>query len=96
MSLVEALSESHPEMSLVEALNEPYPAIPETAPLARRVLAAVAATAGVAGERLDEIRLAVSEADLLVLAHGELDEPVAPDSRAFPTEANGSVLVAGP
>jgi hypothetical protein len=34
--------------------------------------------------------------DVLVLAHGELDEPVAPDSRAIATEANGSVFVAGP
>ena len=45
-----------------EALNESYLAVPETVPLARRSLAAVAAAAGAAGERLDEIRLAVSEA----------------------------------
>ena len=56
-------------MSLGEALNESYPAIPETVPLARRALAAVAAAAGAAGERLDEIRLAVSEALTNAVVH---------------------------
>ena len=56
-------------MSLGEALNESYPAIPETVPLARRALAAVAAAAGVGGERLDEIRLAVSEALTNAVVH---------------------------
>ena len=37
--------------------------------LARRALAAVAAAAGVAGERLDEIRLAVSEALTNAVVH---------------------------
>lgn len=49
-------------MALGEALNESYPAVPESVPLARRALTAVAARAGASGERLDEIRLAVSEA----------------------------------
>ena len=37
--------------------------------MARRALAAVAAAAGVAGERLDEIRLAVSEALTNAVVH---------------------------
>jgi len=49
-------------MALGEALNESYPAVPESVPLARRALTAVAAAAGAGGDRLDEIRLAVSEA----------------------------------
>ena len=44
------------------ALNESYQAVPESVPLARRALTAVAAAAGAGGERLEEIRLAVSEA----------------------------------
>jgi serine/threonine-protein kinase RsbW len=57
------------EMSRGEALNESYPATPEAVPLARRALAAVAATAGAAGDRLDEIRLAVSEALTNAVVH---------------------------
>jgi anti-sigma regulatory factor (Ser/Thr protein kinase) len=57
------------EMSLGEALNESYPATPEAVPLARRALAAVAAAAGAAGDRLDEIRLAVSEALTNAVVH---------------------------
>jgi anti-sigma regulatory factor (Ser/Thr protein kinase) len=38
-------------------------------PIARRALAAVAAAAGAAGERLDEIRLAVSEALTNAVVH---------------------------
>ena len=49
-------------MVLGEALNESYPAVPESVPLVRRALTAVAAGAGASGDRLDEIRLAVSEA----------------------------------
>ena len=56
-------------MSRGEALNESYPAIPETVPLARRALGAVAAAAGAAGERLEEIRLAVSEALTNAVVH---------------------------
>lgn len=56
------------QMSRGEALNESYPAVPEAVPLARRALAAVAAAAG-AGERLDEIRLAVSEALTNAVVH---------------------------
>jgi len=56
-------------MSRGEALSESYPAVPETVPLARRALAAVAAAAGAAGERLDEIRLAVSEALTNAVVH---------------------------
>jgi anti-sigma regulatory factor (Ser/Thr protein kinase) len=57
------------EMGRGEALNESYPAVPEAVPRARRALAAVAAGAGVAGDRLDEIRLAVSEALTNAVVH---------------------------
>jgi anti-sigma regulatory factor (Ser/Thr protein kinase) len=56
-------------MSRGEALNESYPAVPEAVPLARRALATVAAAAGAAGDRLDEIRLAVSEALTNAVVH---------------------------
>src|SRR5690348_14006023 len=49
-------------MSVGEALNETYPAVPEAVPMARRAVTEVAADAGAGGERLEEIRLAVSEA----------------------------------
>jgi serine/threonine-protein kinase RsbW len=52
-----------------EALNESYPAVPEAVPLARRALATVAAAAGAAGDRLDDIRLAVSEALTNAVVH---------------------------
>lgn len=56
-------------MSRGEALNESYPAVPEAVPLARRALAAVATAAGAAGDRLDEIRLAASEALTNAVVH---------------------------
>jgi anti-sigma regulatory factor (Ser/Thr protein kinase) len=49
-------------MACGEALNESYLAVPESVPLARREITRIAAAAGAGGERLDEIRLAVSEA----------------------------------
>lgn len=61
------------EMSCGDALNESYPAVPEVVPLARRELASVAAAAGAAGERLDEIRLAVSEALTNAVVHAYRD-----------------------
>jgi serine/threonine-protein kinase RsbW len=61
------------EMSRGEALNESYPAVPEAVPLARRALAGVAATAGAEGDRLDEIRLAVSEALTNAVVHAYRD-----------------------
>jgi len=64
------------EMSRGEALNESYLAVPEAVPLARRALAAVAAAAGAAGDRLDEIRLAVSEALTNVVLHAYRDSEV--------------------
>ncbi len=56
-------------MSPGAALSESYPAVPEAVPLARRALAAVAASAGASGERLEEIRLAVSEALTNAVVH---------------------------
>jgi anti-sigma regulatory factor (Ser/Thr protein kinase) len=60
-------------MSRGDALSESFPAVPEAVPLARHALTAVAAAAGAAGERLDEIRLAVSEAltNAVVHAYGD-------------------------
>jgi serine/threonine-protein kinase RsbW len=49
-------------MALGEALNQSYPAVAESVPVARRTLTAVAVAAGASGDRLQEIRLAVSEA----------------------------------
>jgi serine/threonine-protein kinase RsbW len=56
-------------MSLGGVLNESYPAVPEAVPLARRALNEVAVSAGAGGERLDEIRLAVSEALTNAVVH---------------------------
>jgi anti-sigma regulatory factor (Ser/Thr protein kinase) len=60
-------------MSRGDALNESYPAVPEAVPLARRALTDVAAAAGAAGERLEEIRLAVSEALTNAVVHAYRD-----------------------
>jgi serine/threonine-protein kinase RsbW len=62
-----------PSMSRGDALHESYPAVPEAVPLARRALTAIAATAGAAGERLEEIRLAVSEALTNAVVHAYRD-----------------------
>jgi serine/threonine-protein kinase RsbW len=56
-------------MSRGDALSDSYPAVPEAVPLARRALADVAAAAGAGGERLEEIRLAVSEALTNAVVH---------------------------
>lgn len=56
-------------MSRGDALNQSYPAVAETVPLARRALTDVAAAAGAGGERLEEIRLAVSEALTNAVVH---------------------------
>jgi anti-sigma regulatory factor (Ser/Thr protein kinase) len=60
-------------MSRGDALNESYPALPESVPLARRALTEVAAAAGAGGERLEEIRLAVSEALTNAVVHAYRD-----------------------
>ena len=60
-------------MSRGDALSESYPAVPEAVPLARRSLTSVAAAAGAAGERLEEIRLAVSEALTNAVVHAYRD-----------------------
>ena len=56
-------------MSRGDALNQSYPAVAEAVPLARRALTEVAAAAGAGGERLEEIRLAVSEALTNAVVH---------------------------
>jgi serine/threonine-protein kinase RsbW len=60
-------------MNRADALNESYPAVPEAVPLARRSVATVAAAAGAAGVRLEEIRLAVSEALTNAVLHAYRD-----------------------
>jgi serine/threonine-protein kinase RsbW/stage II sporulation protein AB (anti-sigma F factor) len=60
-------------MARGEALNESYPAVPESVPIARRALTALAAAAGAGGERLEEIRLAVSEALTNAVVHAYRD-----------------------
>jgi anti-sigma regulatory factor (Ser/Thr protein kinase) len=60
-------------MSRGDALSESYPAVPEAVPLARRAVTEVAAAAGVGGERLEEIRLAVSEALTNAVVHAYRD-----------------------
>jgi anti-sigma regulatory factor (Ser/Thr protein kinase) len=63
-------------MSRGDALNQSYPAVAETVPVARRALTDVAAAAGATGERLEEIRLAVSEALTNAVVHAYRgDEP---------------------
>jgi anti-sigma regulatory factor (Ser/Thr protein kinase) len=56
-------------MSRGDALNQSYPAVAEAVPLARGALTDVAAAAGAGGERLEEIRLAVSEALTNAVVH---------------------------
>jgi anti-sigma regulatory factor (Ser/Thr protein kinase) len=53
-----------------EDLSATYDAVPWSVPVARRAVAEVAANAGVSGERLDAIRLAVSEAVTNVVKYG--------------------------
>ncbi len=60
-------------MSHADALNQSYAAVPEAVPLARRALTEVAAQAGAGGERLEEIRLAVSEALTNAVVHAYRD-----------------------
>jgi anti-sigma regulatory factor (Ser/Thr protein kinase) len=60
-------------MSAGDALNESYLAIPESVPHARRALTDLAAAAGAGGERLEEIRLAVSEALTNAVVHAYRD-----------------------
>jgi anti-sigma regulatory factor (Ser/Thr protein kinase) len=56
-------------MSWGDALSQSYPAVAEAVPEARRALTDVAAAAGAGGERLEEIRLAVSEALTNAVVH---------------------------
>jgi serine/threonine-protein kinase RsbW len=56
-------------MARAEGLSKSYPAVPESVPMARRALTAIAAAAGAGGERLEEIRLAVSEALTNAVVH---------------------------
>lgn len=57
-----------------EALDQSYPAIPRAVAEARHALTAVASEAGATGDRLDEIRLAVSEALTNAVVHAYHDD----------------------
>jgi stage II sporulation protein AB (anti-sigma F factor) len=56
-------------------LNESYPALASTVPVARRALTEFAADAGVSPARLEEIRLATSEALTNAVVHAYREEP---------------------
>jgi anti-sigma regulatory factor (Ser/Thr protein kinase) len=60
---------------LRERLSRSYPAVPDSVTHARRTVAAFAAAAGLTGERLDSVRLAVSEATSNVVLHAYRDWP---------------------
>jgi stage II sporulation protein AB (anti-sigma F factor) len=51
-----------PTTTAERSVNQSYPALAESVPLARNAVGAFAAEAGVAGDRLESIRLVVSEA----------------------------------
>jgi anti-sigma regulatory factor (Ser/Thr protein kinase) len=56
-------------VSVCESLDASYPAVAESVPLARRTVADFAAGAGLGGEQLDRLRLAVTEAVTNVVLH---------------------------
>jgi len=53
----------------VANVSDSYPAVADSVPRARRVLSAFAASAGIADEQLEGVRLAVSEAVTNVVRH---------------------------
>ncbi len=57
------------------SFNDCYPAVPSSVPVARSVLARLAADAGASPTRVDEIRLAASEALTNVVVHAYRDAP---------------------
>ena len=61
--------------SLAESLNESYPAVSESVRLARGAVGAFAADAGASGEKLDAVRLAVSEALTNAVMHAYGGDP---------------------
>lgn len=58
-----------------EAVTESYLAVPDSVPRARTNLAALAAAAGASRQRVDEIRLAVSEAVTNAVVHAYRGRP---------------------
>lgn len=61
------------ECVLTKYLSESYPAVASSVPTARRAVVAFAVAAGLAAERLDGLRLAVSEALSNVVVHAYPD-----------------------
>jgi serine/threonine-protein kinase RsbW len=62
-------------MSRDDSLSESYPAVANSVPTARNAVVAFAAAAGLASQRLDGLRLAVSEALSNVVVHAYPDVP---------------------
>jgi anti-sigma regulatory factor (Ser/Thr protein kinase) len=58
-----------------QSLRESYPATPESVPLIRHAVTDYAKAVGVAEHRLDDVRLAVSEAVTNVVLHAYRDGP---------------------
>jgi anti-sigma regulatory factor (Ser/Thr protein kinase) len=62
-------------VSVAEGFNESYPAVASSVSRARRAITAFAMAAGVRGEQLDAVRLAVSAAVTNVVKHAYPDGP---------------------
>src|SRR2546430_17047303 len=62
-------------VSVAEGLNESYPAVASSVSLARRAITAFAVAAGMGGEQLDAVRVAVSAAVTNVVQHAYPDRP---------------------
>jgi anti-sigma regulatory factor (Ser/Thr protein kinase) len=80
-------------------LTESYPPVAASVPLARRALAELAIASGAAGEQLDAVRLAVSEAmtNAVVRSQGRIQVSAAPrgDGLAVSITDDGVVPRAG-
>jgi serine/threonine-protein kinase RsbW len=59
----------------VASVSDSYPAVADSVPRARRVLSGFAASAGIADEQLEGVRLAVSEAVTNVVRHAYGGDP---------------------
>jgi anti-sigma regulatory factor (Ser/Thr protein kinase) len=79
-------------MTVADDLRDSYPAIADSVPRAREAVASIAASAGASGERLDCVRLAVSEALTNAVVHayedvgGKIDVSATVDSDQLEVE----------
>ena len=76
------------------ALNRSYPAVPGSVPAARRELGELAIAAGATRDKLDAVRLAVSEAVTNAVLHAYPDRPGAVHITAAVASSELWVLVA--